>query len=136
MRFFHQFRLLMLVLFASTAMLGAAQVMAQASPATEIVKPATTTVENPYGIEAMWAQGDFVSKATLVILIIMSMGSWYIGIVKILEQNRLFKEGKEARAEFWKAPSVTRGNKSWVRIVPSVTLRTKASRRPAITKVR
>ena len=111
MRLLRLFRHLMLVLIASTALLGSVQVMAQTPPATEIAKPATTTVENPYGIEAMWKQGDFVSKGTLIIMIIMSMGSWYIGIVKVLEQNRLFKEGKEARGQFWQAPSVEEGQR-------------------------
>lgn len=111
MRITHHLRLLLLALLASTTFLGMSQVMAQSASPTEIAKPATTTVENPYGIEAMWAQGDFVSKGTLIILIIMSMGSWYIGIVKILEQNRLFKEGKEARSQFWQAPSVDEGKR-------------------------
>ncbi len=85
-----------------------------AAPAAEPVKaakPATETVENPYGLSAMWSQGDFVSKGTLIILIIMSMGSWYIGIVKLVEQNRLMRDGKEARSKFWKAPSVAEGAK-------------------------
>ena len=28
-------------------------------------------IDNPYGLEAMWKQGDFVSKGTLIILVIM-----------------------------------------------------------------
>ncbi|MGJ7530336.1 MotA/TolQ/ExbB proton channel family protein, partial [Variovorax sp. GB1P17] len=38
---------------------------------------ATTKVDNPYGIGALWAQSDLVAKAVLAILAIMSMGSWY-----------------------------------------------------------
>ena len=37
--------------------------------------PATTTVDNPYGLEALWAAGDFVSRGTLGILFIMSLAS-------------------------------------------------------------
>ncbi len=37
---------------------------------------AEEVVENPYGLSALWAQGDVVAKATLLILVIMSMGSW------------------------------------------------------------
>src|SRR5215217_6395440 len=40
------------------------------------------TVDNPYGLGALWAQGDFVSRGTLILLVIMSMGSWYILITK------------------------------------------------------
>ena len=52
----------------------------------------TEVLENPYGIEALWKQGDFVARGTLIILIIMSIGTWYIGIVKYIEQARLFKD--------------------------------------------
>jgi biopolymer transport protein ExbB len=51
-------------------------------------------IENPYGLEALWRQGDFVSKGTLIILVIMSMGSWYIIFVKLWEQSKLGREGR------------------------------------------
>src|SRR5204863_8228127 len=44
----------------------------------------TEVIENPYGIEALWKQGDFIARGTLIILIIMSIGTWYIGIVKYI----------------------------------------------------
>ena len=46
-------------------------------------EPMKEVIENPYGLEALWKQGDFVSKGTLIILVIMSMGSWYIMFVKV-----------------------------------------------------
>jgi len=67
------------------------------------------TIENPYGLEALWRQGDFVSKGTLVILVIMSMGSWYIMFVKVYEQHKLYNEAKSAKANFWSAGSVADG---------------------------
>ena len=84
-------------------------------PATSVVVPAqapsprdntvasSEVLENPYGIEALWKQGDFVARGTLIILIIMSIGTWYIGIVKYIEQQRLFKDWREADAKFWDA---------------------------------
>src|SRR5258708_19382679 len=36
------------------------------------VAPQKEVVENPYGLEALWKQGDFVSRGTLIILTIMS----------------------------------------------------------------
>src|SRR5690242_12232358 len=63
----------------------------------------TEVVENPYGIEALWKQGDFIARGTLIILIIMSIGTWYIGIVKYIEQARLFKDWREADEKFWDA---------------------------------
>src|SRR5512140_261409 len=43
----------------------------------------TTNVENPYGLKALWEQGDIVAKTTLSILFIMSLGSWYIIFTKL-----------------------------------------------------
>ena len=95
-----------------------------AAPAAEAPKPATPTpppgagqgpttekevVENPYGLEAMWKQGDFVSKGTLIILIIMSMGSWYIMFVKVYEQAKLFRQARAVQSSFWTAGSVQEG---------------------------
>jgi biopolymer transport protein ExbB len=66
-------------------------------------------VENPYGLEALWKQGDFVSRGTLIILIIMSMGSWYIMFVKVYEQMKLFRQAKIVQDSFWQAGSVNEG---------------------------
>jgi len=68
-------------------------------------------VDNPYGLEAIWRQGDFVSKGTLIILVIMSMGSWYILFVKLWEQYKLMREARDVRTAFWKAPSLKEGAK-------------------------
>ena len=72
-------------------------------------EPQKEVIENPYGLEALWKQGDFVSKGTLIILVIMSMGSWYIMIVKVWEQMRLFKQAREVHAKFWASGSVQEG---------------------------
>ena len=69
------------------------------------------TIENPYGLEALWKQGDFVSKGTLIILVIMSMGSWYIMFVKVYEQYKVFKEAAAVKATFWKSGTVADGVK-------------------------
>jgi biopolymer transport protein ExbB len=89
---------------------------ATAAPVALPAAPAGPTitkevVENPYGLEAIWRQGDWVSKGTLIILIIMSMGSWYIIFVKLWEQAKLMREGREMRNSFWKAPSLRDGTK-------------------------
>jgi biopolymer transport protein ExbB len=66
-------------------------------------------VENPYGLEALWKQGDFVSRGTLIILIVMSMGSWYIMFVKVWEQGKLFRQARGLQASFWGAASLSEG---------------------------
>lgn len=72
--------------------------------------PATTkTVENPYGLENLWAQGDYVARGTLIILIIMSMGTWYVMVGKLYEQYKLMKQAGAMNKTFWNSGSVEQG---------------------------
>ena len=73
---------------------------------------ATEVVENPYGLDALWKTGDFVAKGTLMILVIMSMGTWYILVVKLVEQSKLFRQYKAAKKTFWSAGSLQDGANS------------------------
>ena len=115
MSFRPQLRILLaaLVVFITLAAGGllstAAQAQTPAPAAAPAAAAATDSVTNPYGIDALWAQGDFVSKGTLIILAIMSMGSWYIGIIKLIEQGKLLKQAKDARDNFWKTKSIQEG---------------------------
>ena len=83
-----------------------------ATPATaaEPTPPAPAAAEepahNPYGLEAMWKEGDMVSKVTLFILVIMSIGTWYIMISKCLQQSKIRKQAKEAEHQFWESSSL------------------------------
>ena len=110
----------LLALF-TLAVLAPLPALAQAQPATESATPTpppplpqtvSEVVENPYGLAALWAQGDWVAKGTLVILLIMSMGSWYIIFVKIFEQRKLMKSAEAASKTFWGAGSVKDGIKA------------------------
>ena len=70
------------------------------------------TVDNPYGLSALWAQGDFVAKGVLVLLVLMSMGSWYIMITKLYESMKISSEAKAARKGFFKSPSLNEAVKT------------------------
>ncbi len=83
-----------------------------APPATAPAPAASRTteiVDNPYGLEALWKGGDFVARGTLMILVIMSMGSWYIIITKLYEQFKLGGQAREANKTFWTAGTVRQG---------------------------
>jgi biopolymer transport protein ExbB len=71
--------------------------------------PATETIANPYGFSALWQGGDYVARGTLVILLIMSMGSWYVIITKLIEQFVLAQQARGAERQFWQAPSIPEG---------------------------
>lgn len=70
---------------------------------------ATTVVENPYGLAALWEQGDFVAKGTLVILVLMSLFTWYIILTKLWDQRKLRQSAKIVEKQFWSAPSLKDG---------------------------
>ena len=64
---------------------------------------------NPYGLAALWSQGDLVAKGTLLIMLVMSMGSWYVIFTKLAEQVRLGRQARAAQEQFWSAGSVRQG---------------------------
>jgi biopolymer transport protein ExbB len=69
----------------------------------------SVTVDNPYGIGALWAQGDFVAKGVLILLVIMSAYSWFIIFTKWWEQRRLLSQAHEAEKNFWAADNIKTG---------------------------
>ena len=90
---------------------------APAAPAPAVVAapvavPGAVTkepVDNPYVQSALWAQGDFVARGTLIILVIMSMGSWYILVTKLFESFKISGEARAARKSFFKSASLNDG---------------------------
>jgi biopolymer transport protein ExbB len=110
----------------STPMMAFAQAASEPAAAPAAVEPAAApapaptaapmapsvteeAVDNPYGVKALWTQGDFVARGTLIIMIIMSMGSWYIIFTKLFEQRQMLKSAKTSAEAFWKANSVKAG---------------------------
>jgi len=99
---------------AATASAAADAAPAAAAPAEPVAPPlipmvTKETVTNPYGLDALWKGGDFVARGTLIILVIMSMGSWYILITKLFDQFKMMGQARDARSKFWKASSVNTG---------------------------
>ena len=105
------------------AALGQAQPSAPAAapqPAAPGAAPAATAgpvkgievVDNPYGLQALWAGGDMVARITLGILVIMSVGSWYVIVTKVYEQAKMGAQARQAEKVFWKAPSVRQGTEA------------------------
>ncbi|MCW5612120.1 MAG: MotA/TolQ/ExbB proton channel family protein [Rubrivivax sp.] len=82
-------------------------------PAPAAAPPAVTVeqeaVDNPFGLRGMWQSSDWVKRGTLIILVIMSMASWYVIFVKLFEQRAMLKSGRSGAETFWKAGSVKAG---------------------------
>jgi len=69
----------------------------------------TDSTDNPYGIAALWHNAHSVDMGVLIILGVMSMGSWYILAIKMLEQAKAGKFAREAAEKFWGAGTVAQG---------------------------
>ena len=100
---------LMVVLMAATFLTALPATAADAPPATVEMKKEVEKIDNPYGLDALWKTGDFVAKGTLIILVIMSMGSWYIIVTKFYEQLKMFSQATAARESFDRAKTVQEG---------------------------
>ena len=88
---------------------ASAEVAAPApAPAGEAKKTPEAT-DNPYGIEALWKTSDAVAKTVLLLLLVMSISSWYVLIVKLLEQAKVGRQAKAAANDFWSAGTVAQG---------------------------
>lgn len=93
---------------ATPATLPAITDVPTGAPATD-TKAAAASTDNPYGLESLWKTSDMVAKTVLLLLLIMSVGSWYILIVKVLEQAKMISQAKAAHKSFWPAATVAQG---------------------------
>jgi biopolymer transport protein ExbB len=99
------------VLMGMASLAVQAQVPAQPAGVAAAVAPAIiqAVVDNPYGLAALWAQGDFVARGTLLILVLMSMASWYILVTRLAASLKMSAEARAVRQGFFKAPTLAAG---------------------------
>jgi biopolymer transport protein ExbB len=70
---------------------------------------AATTTASPYGLIPLWVNGNIVTRSILTVLVIMSLGSWFIIFTKLWDQRALKRSGKIVEKQFWTAPSIKDG---------------------------
>jgi biopolymer transport protein ExbB len=75
----------------------------------EVAATAAEPASNPYGFGALIDHGTPVSYTILVILLLMSLVSWYITFTKYWDQYRLGKAVRNVEKNFWSAGSVREG---------------------------
>ena len=79
--------------------------------------------QNKFGFKEALEQGGFIAYATVVILGVMSFGSFFILFTKFFEQAKIMRQYNELKASFWRAPSLKDGaaklekNSAWRQIV-------------------
>jgi len=64
---------------------------------------------NPYGLHSLWAQGDFVTKSVAVLLIVMSVASWYVMLTKGVQAWLLRRASQAAGQQFWDTTNLDEG---------------------------
>ena len=93
---------------ADAASAAVVETAAAPAPAPAASHPA----ENPYSLGNIVAHGNVVDQVVLLILGIMSMGSWYILVVRLWDTSKLSSEAKDVRTTFFKKASLADGIKS------------------------
>ena len=83
---------------------------------------ANAAPQNKFGFKEALEQGGFIAQATVVILGIMSFGSFFILFTKWFEQSKILRQGRDLRSSFWRAGSIKEGtaklekNSAWRQI--------------------
>jgi biopolymer transport protein ExbB len=72
----------------------------------ELAAAAAPKAANPYGLMEALEQGGLIAQTVFGILVIMSIGTFYILFTKLIEQQKVINQGKKVRATFWRAPSL------------------------------
>jgi biopolymer transport protein ExbB len=79
--------------------------------------------QNAFGFWEAMEQGGAIAWFILGVLVIMSIGSFYILIVKLLDQNKIMRQYREIRTNFWRANTLSEGatkldkNSAWRQLV-------------------
>jgi len=71
---------------------------------------ATEAPQNAFGFREALEQGGVIAYATVIVLGIMSFGSFYILFTKLFEQQKIMGQYRKIRETFWKAPSLKEGS--------------------------
>ena len=58
--------------------------------------------DNPYGLAALWAQGDSITRSVALLLLVMSILSWYLILTRAWRTIRLRRSARSI-AGFWHA---------------------------------
>ncbi len=65
--------------------------------------------KNQFGFMEAMKEGGPVAWSILAVMIIMSVGTFYIMFTKLFEQNKIMKQYKTVQSSFWRAASLKEG---------------------------
>ena len=67
---------------------------------------AAPAAENPYGLMQALQEGGIISWSVFIILVIMSLGTFYILFTKLMQQQKIISQGRKVRSSFWNSPNL------------------------------
>jgi biopolymer transport protein ExbB len=83
---------------------------ANAAPANDAAaKVAEANQSTPYGLGHIWETGSIVSRGILIVLAVMSLGTWYIFFTKWIDQQRILGQVKTVEKKFWTSATLNEG---------------------------
>jgi biopolymer transport protein ExbB len=99
---------------AAPAADAAAPAPAEAAPAPAAAPaaaeaPSDAPVPNQYSLGHLWEEGDWISKAILLSLAIMSAGTWYIFFTRWIDQQRILSQANVVEKKFWTSATLNEG---------------------------
>jgi biopolymer transport protein ExbB len=65
-------------------------------------------MNSEFGLANVWAQGDFVTRAVAILLLLMSLATWTLIVLKTLDLMRYRKLSRQAQ-EFWRSKDMGSG---------------------------
>jgi biopolymer transport protein ExbB len=96
---------------ASAPAAPAADAAPEAAPAAAPAaanNEATEAKKNQFGVANLWKEGDIVTRGTLIIMVLMFVGTVYIAATKLIDQTMLISQSKKVNG-FWEANSLDEG---------------------------
>src|SRR5215216_6592704 len=61
---------------------------------------------NPYGLIPALEQGGIIAWSVFGVLVIMSIGTFYILFTKLMQQQKIISQGRKVRSSFWNSPNL------------------------------
>ena len=68
--------------------------------------PSNVATADDFGLMNALNEGGVISWSVFIILVIMSIGTFYIMFTKFLQQQKIINQGKKVRSSFWNSPNL------------------------------
>jgi biopolymer transport protein ExbB len=94
---------------AATAVVAAVAVLAIVEPAFAQAAAGTPPADNPYSIADIIRKHNPVQMLVMAVLAVMFTGTFYLSIMKYMEQHRILNQAKMVEKKFWTSATLNEG---------------------------